>query len=645
MPVGRRNWRWARLLHWSDVDRARAGNGPDARAPFMEVTLFQRLNPNTRPGLRWAATLLPFVIPVLLGLPPGAGAQPCPACTPLTDLAAPPHLGYPMGLYPGGSNTPPAAHLARALAAAAQVVPRDAAGAPSVHGLIGFLSIGMSNTNQEFAAFERAEDTRVGRNPRLILLDGAFGGQSAEVMVNPAATYWTLLTQRLAAAGLDADQVQAIWLKQSDGVLATTAFPAHADTFETHLRGIVRLLKDRFPNLALCYLSSRIYGGYTFGDRGEPLSYESAFGVRGLIEDQINGDPSINPDPAAGSVEAPLLLWGPYLWANGATPRPGDGLVWNVADLESDHVHPSPSGEAKVAGLLDAFLAAEPTAAPWRDAATGESSQALAATADAWVDDANPTTNHGLDPLLNWVNPGQRAYLRFDLGAVTGTLFHAKLSLKTPPDLAINRADVYLVTNTTWGETSVTSATAPPFDGGLVNLIPGASRGTSLSLDVTNAVAAALASGPGARISLGLRLTVGGATPQQVISREGLDGPRLVLSRIDPTTDVDDAPPNDATTRAARLRPLAQPFAGRGQFVLTTAVGERPAGLELFDLRGRLVRSLGLIAAGPAGELRVEWDGRTAEGHPAPAGVYFARIAASERTEIGATCRVVLVRP
>jgi hypothetical protein len=34
-----------------------------------------------------------------------------------------------------------------------------------------------------------------------------------------------------------------------------------------------------------------------------------------------------------GPVRAPLLLWGPYLWADGATPRKSDGLFYAPEDL------------------------------------------------------------------------------------------------------------------------------------------------------------------------------------------------------------------------------------------------------------------------------------------------------------------------
>ena len=63
--------------------------------------------------------------------------------------------------------------------------------------------------------------------------------------------------------------------------------------------------------------------------------------MRWLIQDQIKGEPGLNHDPGRGAVKAPLLLWGPYLWADGVKPRKGDGLVWEREDLAGDGAHPS----------------------------------------------------------------------------------------------------------------------------------------------------------------------------------------------------------------------------------------------------------------------------------------------------------------
>jgi hypothetical protein len=54
--------------------------------------------------------------------------------------------------------------------------------------------------------------------------------------------------------------------------------------------------------------------------------------MRWLIQDQIAGQPELNYDPARGAVKSPLLLWGPYLWADGEMPRKADGLTYLLED-------------------------------------------------------------------------------------------------------------------------------------------------------------------------------------------------------------------------------------------------------------------------------------------------------------------------
>ena len=51
-------------------------------------------------------------------------------------------------------------------------------------------------------------------------------------------------------------------------------------------------------------------------------------------------------------MKAPLLLWGPYLWGDGITPRQSDGLVWERKDFVDDGTHVSESGKQKVCDML-----------------------------------------------------------------------------------------------------------------------------------------------------------------------------------------------------------------------------------------------------------------------------------------------------
>ena len=124
--------------------------------------------------------------------------------------------------------------------------------------------------------------------------------------------------------------------------------------------------REQFPNLRIDYLGSRIYGGYSTGVLNpEPYAYESAFPARWLIRDQMKGEPALNYDSQKGEVKAPILLWGPYLWADGTTPRKSDGLVWKAEDLAADGVHPTMSGREKVAKMLLEFCKTDPLAKGW----------------------------------------------------------------------------------------------------------------------------------------------------------------------------------------------------------------------------------------------------------------------------------------
>jgi hypothetical protein len=175
-----------------------------------------------------------------------------------------------------------------------------------------------------------------------------------------------VLDQRLSSNGLTAQQVQVIWLKEArSSVQPDEVFPEDAQILQDQLRDIVQIAQTNFPNLKIIYLSSRIYAGYASTDLSpEPEAYQSGFGVKWLIEAQINGDPALNYDAAQGSVLAPWLAWGPYLWADGETPR-SDGLIWRCSDFVDDGTHPSNDGAAKVAGMLQAFFRSEETAVPW----------------------------------------------------------------------------------------------------------------------------------------------------------------------------------------------------------------------------------------------------------------------------------------
>ena len=70
---------------------------------------------------------------------------------------------------------------------AAQIQPLDANGNPNAGGKIVMISVGMSNTTQEFSSagtgnFKARADADPAKNPQLIIVDGAPGRPGCDCM-------------------------------------------------------------------------------------------------------------------------------------------------------------------------------------------------------------------------------------------------------------------------------------------------------------------------------------------------------------------------------------------------------------------------------------------------------------------------------
>ena len=294
---------------------------------------------------------------------------------PINDLGQGLYLGAMGGLYPDGANVRPPAHAAAGLQIAQnQIEPRDATGAVDLtNGRIVLISVGMSNTTQEFAtkgpsAFKPRADADASKNPRLSIVDCAQGGHAVREWLDPADEVWTDCDQRLGNLGLSPAQVQVAWMKHAErsGDVPDRSFPAHAQFHQQRLGTVLRMLRTEYPNLQVVFVSSRTrsYEDNPFALNPEPFAYEENFSVKWLIESQIDGTGNLNFDPAAGPVVAPYIVWGPYLWADGETPR-SDGFQWFCTDLVTDYTHPSTDGARKVADQLLAFFKTDPLARPW----------------------------------------------------------------------------------------------------------------------------------------------------------------------------------------------------------------------------------------------------------------------------------------
>ncbi len=279
------------------------------------------------------------------------------------------------GLYPIGANSRPPAHEAAGLSIATTLIkPLSPTGVQTNNGRIVLLSIGMSNTTDEWASLGTSNVTALANadpalNPRVLIVDGAQGSEDAIQWTNPGATTWTTVMQRLSSAGVTSTQVQVIWLKQALAhPINYGLFPRHAQALENDLAIILRVAKTKFPNLHLVYLScrTRCYDNVATDLNPEPFAFETGFADKWVIEDQILGRNNLNYDPAQGPVVAPWISWGPYIWTDGTRGR-SDGLTSICPDdLQPDFTHPSANGGVpKVAHQLLAFFKTDITTTPW----------------------------------------------------------------------------------------------------------------------------------------------------------------------------------------------------------------------------------------------------------------------------------------
>src|SRR6185295_5342636 len=205
------------------------------------------------------------------------------------------------------------------VARAAAIRPLSPSGLPRSDGKVVLLSIGLSNTTQEFCSQGGAEPcnawTFMGRaaaDPRvdtthLVIANGALGGQVTSTWDSPTdANYNRVRDTVLAPKGVTEKQVQAVWVKLANAHPTVSLPAAGADAFNLvqGLGNVVRALKVRYPNLQMAFFTSRIYAGYASSSLNpEPYAYESGFAVKWLIEAQIDQMAGQGIDPLAGNLD------------------------------------------------------------------------------------------------------------------------------------------------------------------------------------------------------------------------------------------------------------------------------------------------------------------------------------------------------
>jgi HYDIN/CFA65/VesB-like, Ig-like domain/Protein of unknown function (DUF1573) len=287
---------------------------------------------------------------------------------PITDLGTGTYLGQEGGLYPDGSNTDPPDHDTAGVTLAQGIGPLDGNGNPDPNGVYVLMALGISSTQQEFTQLQLFANAEPIKNSKLVLVNGGVPGVTASAWADANNLNWNfLLNTSLPEANVTANQVTVLWFEDIDS-FPTGIFPSDITALQGEYESIAQNVHTYFPNCKLMYFSSPLYSGYSNGISGEdpePHAYDSGYAMKLAIQDQIDGLPSLNYDPAKGPVLAPWMAWGAYFWANGMLPR-SDMLTWDCQDLDSDGIHPSPGvGRPKVADQLLNFFKTDSTASIW----------------------------------------------------------------------------------------------------------------------------------------------------------------------------------------------------------------------------------------------------------------------------------------
>ena len=140
---------------------------------------------------------------------------------------------------------------------------------------------------------------------------------------------------------------------------------------------------------------------------------------------------------------------------------------------------------------------------------TPPTSVALTPAADTWVGSDATTATHGSDTALYSVKGSliKVAYLKFDLGSLAGSnLTAATLKVTTTTGAysgSQSTQNIYPVANSTWSESSMTYATAPPLGSQILGTIP--ANSTSATTYTVTLPPSALQSAVGGMLTLAVK--------------------------------------------------------------------------------------------------------------------------------------------
>jgi hypothetical protein len=240
-----------------------------------------------------------------------------------------------------------------------RLVSRPTPAVTPVDGVIGVVCIGMSNGVQECNRWIQqvtgAGPWRGEVREGVRIVNCSVGAHAIERWNDPAydAVLWDdCIGRRLPLANLRLDQVRVIYHKAANQFGAAPGggqlppFPSPAanyHAFMANLQTFAGRVRGRFPAVEAVYTTSRSYGGYVpqGSPRGEPQAYEEGHALNTWLA-------------ANDSVAGVWHGWGPYIWAPSCSTgiMNASRICYDREDYIADGVHPSATGELKIARLI-----------------------------------------------------------------------------------------------------------------------------------------------------------------------------------------------------------------------------------------------------------------------------------------------------
>ncbi len=244
-------------------------------------------------------------------------------------------------------------------------------------------------------------------------------------------------------------------------------------------------------------------------------------------EDRKNSpvETSIEPAPKPATIATPRAIQAPYVAAARPAPAPrhasaqphvGRGAPHREAGLPIPQPLSVAMAIAFIAGLAGILMSSNTPGS----ASASSVTLTVAASADAYVNEAKPATNFGKGQKLRADGlPALRGYLRFDVPELSGPVMSAQLRLFTSSK-STSGFDVSNASGASWDENTITFENAPAAAAATTSSGPFAVA-TWVTIDVTS-----LVTGPG---SVTFAITTASPTQLNVTSRETSTAPELVV--------------------------------------------------------------------------------------------------------------------